>query len=240
MTSKPSPGWAVELTGERFDLDDLRELLVPPFDPWVEDFVEEGNVKLLLRSTAWTSDVDSSIVHSQASRMVERLHGAMLLIQSDARPVAIGQILKFRDDGSRENILVAISGHISLTGGRARGRFVSDSPSPPEPSSVQRWIQSAETDDDRADLFDHLARADNWYDVYKASEIVRRIAGGDAALRRVLGPLGVEWRRVWQTANANRHAPDPAKYPLPAVPATLIEARKTVFKVARLVVEPVT
>jgi hypothetical protein len=33
-----SPGWAVELVGEKFDLDNLRNDLASPFDPRVEDY----------------------------------------------------------------------------------------------------------------------------------------------------------------------------------------------------------
>jgi hypothetical protein len=36
MTTTTSiTGWAVELTGDKIDVDDLRELLAPPFDPWL-------------------------------------------------------------------------------------------------------------------------------------------------------------------------------------------------------------
>lgn len=235
MTAKPSPGWAVELTGEKIDLDDLRQFLEPPFDPWVEDFEEDGKTKLLLRSKTWTGVVDSGVVLADAERTAKRLLGAMLLIHSDARPVGIGQIFDFRADGTRNTVIVAMTGHIKLSGGRVRGRSVSASPSPPEPSSVQRLIKSAEGDDERADLLDHLARATNWYDIYKAAEIIRRIAGGQRRLDAALASLKGEWARVWQTANCNRHAPDPVKFPLPPVPATLPEALSLILRAARMI-----
>jgi hypothetical protein len=37
-----SPGWAVELVGEKFDLDDLRNDQAPPFDLWVEDYATDN------------------------------------------------------------------------------------------------------------------------------------------------------------------------------------------------------
>lgn len=208
--TKPSAGWAVELTGEPIDLDDLREFLAPPFDPWVEDFEEEGSVKLLLRSKAWEGITDSSRLVAHAAKLVERLNGAELLLQSDARPVATNAIMKFDGAGRRVPIVIAASGHITLRGARARGRITAisdDPPPPPKPSRLQTWLGAAETDDDRADLFEHLARADNWYEIYKTAEIIRRIAGGHRALNRVIGTLAPEWSRVCgkrQTATVTR------------------------------------
>ncbi len=187
---KPTAGWAVEVTGERIDLDDLRELLKRPFDPWVEDFDDEGNARLLLRSEAWAGADDSSLVLEHAGRMVTRINGAKLIIQNDTQPVALGALFRFREDGTRQPIIIAATGHFKLSGCRVRGRAEVISkrpPPPPEPSSLQNWIQAAESDDDRADQFEHLARADNWYDVYKSAEIIRRIAGGKRRLRPLLG-----------------------------------------------------
>jgi hypothetical protein len=238
-TPKPSPGWAIEITGERIDLDDLRELLRPPFDPWVEEFVEEREIKLMLRSKAWEFVESGSMIATQAAKMLERLHGGALLVHEDAKPVVPGRVLRFREDGTRVAVMVAATGHISLRGGRVRGRSVVNSEQlsqPPQPSSLQRWVKSADNDDDRADLLEHLSRADNWFDVYKAAEIIRRLAGGQKSLESLLGELKPDWVRVWQTANCTRHAPDPEKYPLPEVPATLHEARLLICRAAKLVV----
>lgn len=236
--AKPSAGWAIEVTGEKIDLDDLRELLAPPFEPWVEDYEDaEKGTMLLLRSSGWHAITDSSIVLEQAARMIERLNGAELLVFDDARPVAMGQIILFNDDGTRSPVVVAATGHLTLRGARMRGRAVvisDEPPPPPKPSQLQGWLQAAETDDDRADLFEHLARADNWQDIYKTAEIIRRLAGTQAALKSALGPDKAEWDRAWWTANTNRHAPDPVRYPPPPVPSTIDEARRAIFKAAKL------
>jgi hypothetical protein len=50
-----SPGWAASLKGEKLDLDDLRQMLEPPFDPWVEDYKTDDSLRLLLRSAQWAS-----------------------------------------------------------------------------------------------------------------------------------------------------------------------------------------
>lgn len=233
----PSEGWAVELCGERFDLDDLREMLAPPFDPWVEEYQDGDQVRLLLRSSAWSTADDSTVLAARVRQMVECLNGAKPLTNEDSVPVTIGLFFKFDENGTRVPFLMAMAGHCTLTGLRARGRIstTSDLPAPPpQPSQLQNWLKLAETDEKRADLFAHITRGDNWYDLYKAAEIIRRIAGEE--LKVVLGSGYSEWERVWRTANSNRHARDPIKNRPPRMPATLAEARKTVLLAAKLVV----
>ena len=73
----PAEGWAIELKGERIDVDDAREALQPPFDPWVEDYAEDtGNKFALLRTAAWATLTDAADVTRDVERMIERLNGA--------------------------------------------------------------------------------------------------------------------------------------------------------------------
>jgi hypothetical protein len=42
-----TPGWAIELDGDKIDIDDLRYLPPAPFDPWVEDYpTDDGHSSL--------------------------------------------------------------------------------------------------------------------------------------------------------------------------------------------------
>lgn len=235
----PSAGWAVEITGERFDLDDLREMLRKPFDPWVEDYHLQGTIRLLLRSNSWATVADSSVVLEDARRLVTRINGAKLVLQSDSLPVSLGELFNFRSDGTRLPILIAATGHFKLSGFRMRGRATiasAEPPPPPTQSPLQNWLHGADTNNNHADLLEHLARADNWYDVYKSAEIIRRIAKRGGGIRALLEPTqSSQWDRVWQMANCMRHAPDPVKYPLPAIPPTIEEARTLLFLAARVV-----
>jgi hypothetical protein len=228
-----SPGWAVELVGEKFDLDDLRNDLAPPFDPWMEDYATDVGSTALLRSSSWTALNKAAEVYRDAGRMIDRINGALLLIHPDARPVKLGQPIRFGEDGKRQHILFAETGHFRLTGGRIRGTVNrgSAAPAPPEQPKLQKWLKEAELDDTRAELLIQLNRADNWFDLFKSAELVRRLAGGQSKLFLVLGSDKKEWERIWQTANCYRHAPDPKKYPLPPVPAELEGAREFLLKV---------
>lgn len=225
-------GWAIELQGDKIDIGDAREFLQPPFDPWIEDYSgDNGSAIPLLRTKAWVAFTEAADVTRDAQRIIERLYGGALLIHSDARPLSAGGVLKFDAAGRRLPILFAAAGQVKLTGGRSRGRSAVVASGVPEESSVQRWLREADSDDDRAALFSHLVRAENWYDLYKSAELVKKLAGGEGALQSALGSDWSYWRLMWRTANCYRHASDPIKYPLPTPPAVFEEAREFLFKV---------
>jgi hypothetical protein len=161
-------------------------------------------------------------------------NGAARLIHEDARPLTVGAVFKFDAAGRRIPVLFAATSYIR-SGSRVRGRgqaITPGKPPPPAESNIQRWYREAEADDDRAELFSHVARADNWYDVYKSAELVRKLAGGKSVLLSALGADTAHWNVMFRTANCYRHAPDPIKFPLPTPPADLQDARKFLFKIA--------
>lgn len=234
--SNNTPGWAVELTGDPLDLNDFRGFLASPFNPWIEDFWTDDGLKTILRSVDWANLTEASDVVRDARRILNRLNGEALLLHSDAKPLSLGQVMRFGPDGKREPILFAATAQFQVTLGRVRFRATATTgkpevPNTPRESLIQKWFREAEADDVRADLFDHIRRADNWYDVYKSMELARRLVGGSQALSVALGPDQKEWNRIWQTANCYRHAPDPATYPLPNPAVDLEPAREFVLKV---------
>jgi hypothetical protein len=230
---KNAEGWAVELKGEKIDIDDAREVLQAPFDPWIEDHLTgDKTVIPLLRTNAWVPLTRPADVARDAQRIVERLNGAAILVHSDARPLGIGQVLKFDAAGKRIPMLSAAPVRLNLNLGRTRGRDRIDAAPTKSESPVQRWLREADTDDKRAELLLHLARADNWHDLFKSAELIRKLAGGESALKSALGSDWPYWRTMVRTANCYRHAPDSEKYPLPTPPAELEEAREFLFKLA--------
>jgi hypothetical protein len=224
-----TPGWAIELDGDQIDIDDLRYLLPAPFDPWVEDYPTDDGPKPIFRSKNWTGIREASVIYGDARRILERLHGELLLIHNDAKPVKAGRALSFGPDGKRENILYAISASVAISLGRVRMRARATTGTPVSETVVQRWFREAEGDRNRDDLFLHLTRLDNWYDLYKSMEIVRRMIG-QTKLNPILGGDRKRWNDIWQTANCNRHSPDPVKYPLPVPTPTFRDAREFVLE----------
>lgn len=230
--NKNTPGWAIELTGEKIDLDDLRFHLMPGFDPWIEDYAADDRAIALLRSASWESLQEAPEIKLDATRIVQKLIGLARLFENDAKPVGLGMVLKFGPDGRRLPILFAETVHLAISGGRVRFRGVGvlDPTASPQESKMQRWLRESESDDVRGELLIHTGRADDWYDLYKSMELAERLSGDQKKLNVIPGADSEQWKRVRQTANCYRHAPSP-KFPLPDSPPTLQDARKFVFSI---------
>jgi len=225
----PVEGWAIILAGDAFDLDDLRLALKRPFDPWVEDYDDDGTPVLLLRSEAWASLTTARELMDDATRLIDHINAAAMLNLGDSLPVSLGRIIKFKTDGSLDRVLIAATGKLTLAGSRVRARGVSVGalPSQPAPSPMQERLKKAATTDEVSDVFAFLVRADNWFDLYKAMESMESLVGGEAEMKKHC----VQWKRVKQAANYARHSPA-RRFTLPADPPSLDEACKIVFAAA--------
>ncbi len=232
-----TPGWAIEVVGEEIEIDDLRRLLPAPYDPWIEDYPSDDGPKAILRSKGWKTVTDVSLIYTDSRRIIELLNGELMLVHSDAKKVEPGKALRFDATGKREPVVFPITGQMNAVLGKIRARIYGTvgAPGVPTESLMQKWFQQAEADPRRAELFVHVNRMDNWYDVYKVMEIARKLVGAKA-ISSILNKEQNTWRAVWQTANCHRHAPDSTNYPLPKREPTLDQAREFVLKaVAKII-----
>lgn len=213
-----SSGWAVELTGERFDIDDLRRLLRLPFDPWIEDIAAGAEPKPHIRHSGWDQLASASAVVADAQRILSHINGAARLLHSDYRSVGVSNVVRLHADGRRDFIMPAIAGHFLVTLGRVRFRvegvagesgFLNED----KPSILQRWLELSEANDLVSEIFIHLDRMSDWFDVYKSMELLERISGDKRRVKKLAALDRREWDRVRQTANSFRHAPGKCKAP---------------------------
>lgn len=224
-----SEGWALELWGEPIDLDDLREDLKPPFDPWVEEYVSSEGAMLLLRSRSWKGMQTTGEMMDDARRLLDHINGAHLVGQDDAVPISHGATLRFDSVGQR--LPVTLSATIDITFGQARmrGRMsTSAQPAEPTASIMQQRLMRAGANGTTSDTLIFLTRADNWFDIYKAMECIESLGGGT----RALIAMWPEWKGARQTANCHRHAPS-LRHPMPTNAPSLEEVRALVLKAAR-------
>lgn len=226
-----APGWAVAISGDLYDLECLKALLPAPGDPWIEP---NGDAKdsVLLRSTAW-DDLTSEIeVEAQAVLLVERINGGLPITTENPKPIRVGMVYRFDAAGKRSIFMILQGGVLTASAGRVLATLDGIA-RPAVTGNLRCWLNSATTDPVKAELLTHLSRADNWYDIYKAAEKIRELAGGQAALKQKLelSEDWIEWRRCWQTANFYRHASN-LNNRLPQSPANLSSARAVVLRVA--------
>jgi hypothetical protein len=141
--------------------------------------------------------------------LVEQLNGAQRISQ-EMQPVQCNGVGRVDSDG-KLSIIEFAEAHFDGFGtasavGEARdaqGNLIS---SPPRASEVQRWVQAAQDNDDVADLLRLLASTDNWYDIYKAFEVIEAMVGGQHKLEKMLGPDAKVYEVARQSANYYRHA----------------------------------
>ena len=180
-----------------------------------------------LRSSTFDQLRSAEEVKAQAIILIARLNGA-LRAQCGAEPLTLQGVARI-DNSGKFHFTVFIEAHAQaramMTGTLevrdADGNLVP--PPPPEPSQTQRWVQTAQEDDDVADMLIFVGRANDWFDIYKALELAQSLAGGRPGrkLNALLGGAGDEFERMWRTENMHRHArtKDP-----PTTPMTLAEA----------------
>ena len=240
MDSVDTAGWGVSLKGHPFDLEEWTATLHKPFDPWVERRDREDGEVFILRSGHLDVLETAEEVRERAVPLVERLNGALNLMHQ-CEPLRFDAVARIDEHWS-----VALHTYVQLTGGRMRIRggviSVTYGPDgqlrpapPPVRSAAQRWAEASVNNDDLADLLVHLARADNWYDLYKSIELASTLAGGEHALSKFLETDAVAFKHFATTANYFRHAPGHAHRP--SIPATFDKARVGVTAAVRRILE---
>jgi hypothetical protein len=72
-----SKRWGAVLRGHDFDLQDWREMLKPPFDPWVEVHGSDA----VLRSESLDGLTSANEVRDRVVAHIDRLNGAMFVMR---------------------------------------------------------------------------------------------------------------------------------------------------------------
>lgn len=225
-----SPGWAVQISGHDHDLAALKILLAPPGEPWVEDDSTSKD-SILLRSSAWAGLQDASQVHAAAALLVEHINGALPMTTMNPDKIQLGAVYCYKPTGGRD-VAVFVQA-ISMVVASARITVqVNGVMQPIVQGDIRKVLQAAGSDPVKADLLTYLTRADNWFDIYKAAELVRHLAGSEAKLKADLQQTNewTSWKLVWRTANFHRHTS--ISFPIPKVFANLGAAREIVTRIA--------
>ena len=197
--------WGEKLEGHVFDLQDWREIFAAPFDPRVDLVPHPAGEMSVLRGSAFDNVAGGEEAMARAIPLIEQMNGAALLSRQ-CRPVSFVAAVSI--DGDQ----VALHHFVQLQGleARLRGSVIGlamgpegQSIPPPAPvsSEAQNWIGIAANNDDIADLLSHVSKATSWYDLYKAIELVERIAGGAHEMEGRLGDGYFNWRLAKSTAS---------------------------------------
>jgi hypothetical protein len=157
-------------------------------------------------------------------------------LERSSEQVEFDGVVEFRQDGSFSTHYyeIAEGARFRVRGGAAVmqvvRRGVAEVPAP-RPSAAQRRLSIAARNGDAADLLTFIGRADNWFDLYKAVEMLGVLRGGEHKLMKLPEARAVNLKAIKQTASFARHA----KARSPAQHVTFKDAREGVLSVARSV-----
>jgi hypothetical protein len=220
--------WGGVVEGHAFDLADWADALIAPYDPWIEQWSIGGTACQVLRSRDFEDARDSQEAHERATLLVAKLNGAFAA-RCHSDPVTLRGIADKLPDGTVRQMIVMAVG---TARGRSRLSAIADrnASTPPPPSTIQTWLQSATGNAFAEDLLMHLSKPDNWYDLYKAFEDVRKLCGNETLLKkRSWCPAGKELDTFKHTANYHRHSlADPARRNPPSEPMHLTQASRMI------------
>lgn len=222
--------WAIEMCGNAFDLEHAEKFLRPAFAPRTFRLGPPHSALVLISSTLDEQN-DADAVRSAGLRLISCLNGAARL-RGNSLPITLGRVFSQDQTGISSHSLLAPAPivHRSSVSEGTLEAFDADGnaiPAPPAaPSLEQNVLALAEGDSRVGDFLHFLGRADNWFDLYKAHEVLREIAGGEAALKTALGSS--DWKNyenAKQEANFHRHARGAS---IPARRLSLGEARSAI------------
>lgn len=229
--------WAIALEGNQIDLRDA-----------LRSFASNGPVRVgeIRRpdgtpATAIVADELGGVstteeAHEIGTRLVDWLNGALFVQNADRQRLTLAAVVERDAAGTW---IRGIAPGAGTAKGRSRAYFVGQTigpdgqplPSPPQPHD--RWIELATSDVVAADVLTYLSRELDWFDIYKAFEMMRD------DLNRVVGTnnyASIGWpnvKRFQASAQVYRHAMPkwPVGYNMKTAMG-LDEARKLVRELA--------
>ena len=227
------PKWLVRLKGERFDLEDLPQLLCSS-----ELSIIEENNAFYLRSSKFDSLTSLDDVHERASAFIKIINSVAKFYRQDFLEVSEDVITRIDDDDKRQHY-VSLEGTIIPRGKVSAQPTVTTANETEQvttqPSQLQSLLELAQKHKVIADALSFY-RDDAWISLYKVYEIIRDDVGGTPRLLKQSWVADAEISRFTQTAQSRaalgdsaRHASE--KYHAPSQPMTISEARTLIHTI---------
>ncbi|MDI4239323.1 hypothetical protein OZ411_41780 [Bradyrhizobium sp. Arg237L] len=215
-----SKRWGAILRGHDDDLRDWREMLKPPFDPWIEVHDPDH----VLRSASLDGLTSAIEVRDRVVAHIERLNGTMSVMR-DCEPLQFSGVAELAPDG-KVHRTVFMEAAFRLRGLRIAAPVMTTGldgkpapQPPPRPSEAQNWSAIADNDEFLEDALMHFSLARPpmfWFEIYKALECLMDRSGGETAFLALGWAKRDDVKQLKQTANWSRHARRRFKKPSPA------------------------
>jgi hypothetical protein len=224
--------WALALNGTRFDLEDAVALfggdVVDPAVHLVE--VEWGPPITILTSPHMDELSAPHQVLGVASRLLALVNGALFVRQAQREALNVRVLYKRRDDGPWDQH--GFPSHF-IDVDRVGTPVVQANGTPPSQSApAQLWVAAAQSDQVVADVLTYLSGEPNWFDIWKAFEVMQKARNTRHRRGKLVWPPDLKHFKF--SVGVYRHPPPWKGGYTPEKAMTLIEARQFVQTLAHI------
>jgi hypothetical protein len=167
--------WALEVTGPPLDIEDATTLFGADSDPSI--ITDAGKQITVLTSSQLDSLTSAREVDEVAKRLLAMVNGILFVLEPGRDPLKAAGVRERREDGTWNIHLVPAA---ALLIGRGRLRAVGmaifgGQPAPEylRPPAALRWAAAAQSDQVIADVLAYLSGEPDWFNFYKAYELMR-------------------------------------------------------------------
>jgi hypothetical protein len=203
--------WLVRLKGHEFDLEELCD----HFTSADRNVKKEEDGYYYLRSSDFDQMSEPDAVSERAQDLMERINGAAKLLSGVSyRPVEFDVVIRVDDDGKRHHHMTlssTIEMRSRVTGKLTVGETGETMDVLRPPSGVDSLVNLADQNAKVADALRFYARSD-WFNLYKAWEVVRDAAGGETELIKKGWATKAQRRRFTGTAQSRAELGDEARH----------------------------
>ena len=176
MPSSPRMAWWVRLKGHAQDLQDVAAAFQMNRICRM-DLDADG--QYYLKSDILDPLTDGNEVLDRARELVARVNGAMKVMHSDYQPVRVDGLITLHENGNRGVVIVPEAAKMTMRAGRPTISVSGRAPTEAQPSDAEKWLELSTDDSDVLEVLHYLSREPDWFDLYKAYEVVRSALGGE-------------------------------------------------------------
>ncbi len=221
--------WLVRLKGHEFDLEELSD----HFTSADRNVKKEEDGYYYLRSSDLNELDEPDAVRERAFKFIELVNGATkLYTRGSYRPVEFDVVTRIDDSGNRHHhitLSATVEGRSRMTGKLIVGDMGETMDVLRPPSGADPLVNLADQNEKVADALRFYARGD-WFNLYKAWEVVRDAAGGETELIKKDWATKAQRRRFTGTAQSRAVLGDEARHAIekvqpPKNPMSLEEAQ---------------
>ncbi len=212
--------WGVEVLGSDNEKAYWACVLKPPCDPYLEVVEAPRGDYHALVSSQFDKLPRASDVYELAKRFVPLLNTTVRSVH-DFDAMMIGAIVDFASEGvpKKQHFMSAQAGAFRFRAFAEVTNMVAQGNVIPTQSTVQRWMQAAETNPEIVSAIRYLDDGAGWFDVYKACEALDSYSHPGISKKRL--------QLMKRTADSYRHHRSAnSKIEPPANPMSFGEAKR--------------